>query len=87
MKILVPDLNLLWLGGRGSRGLTIPALKRDSREVAVFSGKVEIKMNSRFLKNSAFAACKQKRMEYWANEKVDLKPQETLNRFRDFFCG
>ncbi len=65
----------------------IPALKRDSREVDVFSGIVEIKMTSRCLKNFAFAECQQKRMEYWANEKVDLKPHETVNLFRPVFRG
>jgi len=46
MKLVVPDLNGLWLGGRGSLLASIPALRRSSREVEAVGGIVETKMNS-----------------------------------------
>ena len=46
MKVVVPSLNRLWLGGRGSRREIIPALRRSSRDDELVDETVETKMNS-----------------------------------------
>ena len=54
MKLVVPNRNGLWLGGRGSRREVIPALKRSSREDELVGGTVETKMTSFFYECRSF---------------------------------